>query len=91
MPAVKEDYPWAQAVETKPLKESELVSSSITQTWTDQAVKCYVTNADCANCSIPRGDYNFSCQMDKVVPVLVQNLGKPDPKRVKKLTPYLYD
>ncbi|MEM0952206.1 MAG: hypothetical protein AAGI66_08715 [Cyanobacteria bacterium P01_H01_bin.74] len=64
------------------------VSESITQTWTDQAIKCYMTNADCANCSIPKGGYSFVCQMNKVVPVLLQTLGKPDPRRVKKLLPY---
>ncbi len=67
----------------------EEVSSSITQTWTDQAIKCYVTNADCANCSIPKGNYSFTCQMNKVVPVLVKNLGKPDARRINKLMPYL--
>ena len=72
------------------LQKEDEVSSSITQTWTDQAIKCYVTNADCANCVIPKGDYSFTCQMNKVVPVLVKNLGAPDPRRVRKLMPYLY-
>lgn len=68
----------------------EDVSASITQTWTDQAIKCYLTSADCANCSIPRGNYSFVCQMNKVVPVLKQTLGEPDPNRVSKLLPYLH-
>ncbi|HEY9744673.1 MAG TPA: hypothetical protein V6C99_00490 [Oculatellaceae cyanobacterium] len=75
------DY-WAQPVD-------EEVSTSITQTWTDQAIKCYVTKADCRNCTIPKGGYSFICQMNKVVPVLLKTLGAPDPKRVKKLLPYL--
>jgi len=65
------------------------ISASITQTWTDQAIKCYLTDSDCANCSIPRGQYSFVCQMNQVVPVLLQNLGEPDTLRVKKLLPYL--
>lgn len=69
---------------------NEDVSSSITQTWTDQAIKCYVTKSDCANCSIPRGGYSFICQMNKVVPVLLKNLGEPDARKVEKLTPYLH-
>ena len=73
---------WAQPVD-------EEVSASITQTWTDQAIKCYVTAADCANCSIPKGGYSFACQMNKVVPVLLKTLGAPDAKRVNKLLPYL--
>ncbi|MFN8614926.1 MAG: hypothetical protein U0003_03310 [Vampirovibrionales bacterium] len=65
------------------------VSTSITQTWTDQAIKCYVTQADCAHCSIPRGGYSFACQMNKVVPVLLDTLGRPDALRLERLTPYL--
>jgi hypothetical protein len=65
------------------------ISASITQTWTDQAIKCYLTDSDCANCSIPRGHYSFVCQMNLVVPALLQTLGEPDGLRVKKLLPYL--
>jgi hypothetical protein len=65
------------------------ISASITQTWTDQAIKCYLTDSDCANCSIPRGQYSFVCQMNLVVPALLQTLGEPDGLRVKKLLPYL--
>jgi hypothetical protein len=77
-------------MDTDIAQSEEEVSSSITQTWTDQAIKCYVTNADCANCMIPKGGYSFTCQMNKVVPVLVKNLGAPDPRRMRKLMPYLY-
>ncbi len=72
-------------------EEKESVSSSITQTWTDQAIKCYLTNASCAYCSIPRGNYSFVCQMYKVVPVLLETLGDPEPGRIEKLLPFLYD
>jgi predicted transcriptional regulator len=65
------------------------VSTSITQTWTDQAIKCYVTKSDCDNCSIPRGHYSFACQMNKVVPALLSSMGRPDSLRLEKLTPYL--
>lgn len=71
---------WAQPVDDE-------VSTSITQTWTDQAIKCYVSKSDCSNCSIPKGGYSFICQMNKVVPVLLKTLGTPDSKRVKKLYP----
>lgn len=67
----------------------EDVSASITQTWTDQAIKCYLTSADCVNCSILKGRYSFQCQMNKVVPALLTALGKPDAARVQKLLPYL--
>ncbi len=75
--------------EANPSTDVEEVSTSITQTWTDQAIKCYLTSSDCANCSIPRGQYSFECQMNKVVPVLIKTLGQPDENRVKKLLPYL--
>ena len=67
--------------------EREEVSHSITQTWTDQAIKCYMTGANCQRCDIPRGAYSFVCQMDKVVPVLLDALGKPDVHRLKRVYP----
>ena len=38
-----------------------------------------------------KGNYSFTCQMQKVVPVLVDSLGAPDPLRIEKLMPFLYD
>lgn len=69
--------------------EEEDISASITQTWTDQAIKCHLINSDCTNCTIPRGNYSFKCQMNKVVPVLIKNLGEPEKNRVEKLRPSL--
>jgi hypothetical protein len=71
-------------------EERELVSSSISQTWTDQAMKCYMCAADCGNCDIPKGQYSFVCQMNKVVPVLLENIGQPDPHRLKRIFPQGY-
>jgi hypothetical protein len=68
-------------------EERELVSASISQTWTDQAMRCFMTGADCATCDIPKGNYAFACQMDKVVPVLLDSLGLPDPHRLKRIYP----
>ena len=68
-------------------EEREEVSHSITQTWTDQAIKCYMSGADCQRCDIPKGNYSFICQMNKVVPVLLETLGPPDNNRVNKLFP----
>jgi hypothetical protein len=76
---------WEQSPE-----ERELVSASISQTWTDQAMRCYMTGANCATCDIPQGNYSFACQMDKVVPVLVEGLGQPDPHRLKRIYPQGY-
>ncbi|MFN9690508.1 MAG: hypothetical protein ACK551_00180 [Vampirovibrionales bacterium] len=71
-------------------EERELVSSSISQTWTDQAMKCYMCAADCESCDIPKGQYSFVCQMNKVVPVLLENIGQPDPHRLKRIFPQGY-
>jgi hypothetical protein len=76
---------WEQTPE-----ERELVSASISQTWTDQAMRCYMTGAHCTNCDIPQGNYSFACQMDKVVPVLLDSLGQPDPHRLKRIYPQGY-
>lgn len=80
-----------EVVETDELLEDRGISSSISKTWTDQAIKCHLTKADCANCSVYRGNYSFKCQMDKVVPILLDVLGEPDRERVEKLRPYMYD
>jgi hypothetical protein len=69
--------------------ESDCVSTSISQTWTDQALRCYLSNADCSNCTIPKGNYSFDCQMYKVVPVLLSTLGEPEDNRVGKILPFL--
>lgn len=71
--------------------EKESVSGSITQTWTDQAIQCYLIQANCAQCPIPKANYSFTCQMHKVVPVLIESLGKPDAQRIDRVLPYLED
>ncbi|MGE0201872.1 MAG: hypothetical protein AB7P76_13020 [Candidatus Melainabacteria bacterium] len=81
---------WTPTHLDQSISDNEEVSSSITQTWTDQAIKCYVTQADCANCVIPKGNYSFKCQMYKVVPKLLETLNAPDPRRVRKMMPYLH-
>ncbi|MFM7389604.1 MAG: hypothetical protein ACKO34_03140 [Vampirovibrionales bacterium] len=68
-------------------KEKEDISVSISQTWTDQAIRCFMTASNCATCDIPNGCYSFACQMNKVVPVLLESLGKPDIRRVKRIYP----
>ena len=68
-------------------EERNEVSASISQTWTDQAVKCFKIGANCSQCEIPRGNYSFVCQMNKVVPILLESVGEPDERRVKKLFP----
>ena len=59
-----------------PEEDSEL-SSSITQSWTEQAIECYSIKCDCKKCSLKNGNYSFKCQMPRVINELITVLGKP--------------
>ena len=52
-------------------------SSSITQSWTQQALECYSIDCDCKKCSLRGGNYSFNCQMPKVIDILISLIGKP--------------
>jgi hypothetical protein len=58
------------------------MSNSITQNWTDQAVRCYYNSCDCNKCSISKSNYSFECQMASVVKILLNELGPPDKERI---------
>lgn len=58
------------------------MSNSITQNWTDQAVRCYYNQCDCTKCSIANSNYSFECQMASVVRILLNELGPPDRERI---------
>ena len=53
-----------------------VISNSITQSWTEQALECYELNCVCEKCSVAKGNYSFVCQMPKVVKILLK-MGKP--------------
>ena len=56
--------------------ENEL-STSITQSWTEQALECYSIDCDCTKCSLKNGNYSFKCQMPRVIEMLIKLIGKP--------------
>ena len=58
--------------------QTDCISESITQNWTDQAIECYSIKCDCSQCSISKGNYSFVCQMPKVLDILLKTCGKPD-------------
>ncbi|MGD9580495.1 MAG: hypothetical protein AB7V50_03925 [Vampirovibrionia bacterium] len=60
------------------------MSNSITQNWTDQAIRCYYNSCDCNKCTISKGKYSFDCQMASVVKILYKELGPPDKERIWK-------
>jgi len=61
------------------------ISNSITQNWTDQAIRCYKSDCNCTECSIAQGNYSFICQMPRIIEVLLKEIGPPDEEKVKKL------
>ena len=54
------------------------ISSSSTQSWTEQALECYSIGCDCKKCSLKNGNYSFKCQMPKVIDILINYIGKPN-------------
>ena len=53
------------------------ISSSITQSWTEQALECYSIKCDCSQCSLQNGHYSFKCQMPRVIDILINAIGRP--------------
>lgn len=53
------------------------ISSSITQSWTEQAIECYSIKCNCSQCSLKNGHYSFKCQMPKVINILINAIGHP--------------
>ncbi len=53
------------------------ISTSITQSWTEQALECYSISCDCKRCSLANGGYSFVCQMPKIIEILINITGKP--------------
>ena len=61
-----------------------IVSDSIVQSWTPQAIECYKLHSDCANCPITKANYSFKCQMKNIVDILLETLGLPDNEETNK-------
>ena len=55
----------------------DIISESITQSWTPQAVECYSINHDCKKCSLAGGHYSFICQMPRIIKILLKTIGEP--------------
>ena len=53
------------------------ISSSITQSWTEQAIECYSIKCNCSQCSLKNGHYSFKCQMPKDINILINAIGHP--------------
>ena len=56
----------------------ENLAGSITENWTQQALKCYSIKCDCSKCSLRNGGYSFKCQMPRVIDILINVAGTPN-------------
>ncbi len=54
-----------------------IISDSITQCWTPQAIECWELKQKCSACSVGLANYSFDCQMHKVVKILEKTIGTP--------------
>lgn len=61
-----------------------VISDSIVQNWTLQALECYKLNSRCEMCPITKARYSFKCQMKHIVEILLKNKGLPDEKEILK-------
>lgn len=59
-----------------------VISDSIVQNWTRQALDCYKINSDCKNCPITKANYSFKCKMKQIVEILLKTRGLPDEKEI---------
>jgi len=64
--------------ERKSKSKRKNLSLSISKNWTDQAIRCYKSNQNCAACTINSGNYSFVCQMPKVIKSLLKEIGTPE-------------
>ena len=55
-----------------------IISDSIVQNWTQQALECYKLNANCKDCPITKAKYSFKCQMKHIVEILLKTQGEPN-------------
>ncbi|MCQ2958332.1 MAG: hypothetical protein MJ180_05475 [Candidatus Gastranaerophilales bacterium] len=66
------------ATDRKYRSKRKTLSGSISKNWTRQAIACYKSNHNCAECTINSGNYSFVCQMPKVIKCLLKELGEPE-------------
>lgn len=59
-----------------------VISDSIVQNWTLQALECYKLKSKCENCPITKAKYSFKCQMKHIVEILLKTKGLPNEKEI---------
>jgi hypothetical protein len=68
-----------------PSRENSEISNSITKNWTDQAIRCYLSNSNCLDCSVAKSNYSFVCQMSSVIQILLDQIGPPEKNKIDKM------
>ena len=81
---MKENYKFAFKEEYFECQTNGIISDSIVQNWTLQALECYKLNSDCVSCPITKAKYSFRCQMKHIVDILLKTKGLPNEKEILK-------
>jgi len=68
-----------------PTRDVNEISNSITKNWTDQAIRCYLSNSNCLDCSVAKSSYSFVCQMSSVIKILLDQIGPPEKNKIDKM------
>ena len=68
-----------------PSRDVNEISNSITKNWTDQAIRCYLSNSNCLDCSVAKSSYSFVCQMSSVIKILLDQIGPPEQNKIDKM------
>ena len=68
-----------------PSRDVNEISNSITKNWTDQAIRCYLSNSNCLDCSVAKSSYSLVCQMSSVIKILLDQIGPPEQNKIDKM------
>ena len=79
-----ENYKFAFKEEYFECQTNGIISDSIVQNWTLQALECYKLNSNCEICPITKAKYSFKCQMKHIVDILLKTKGLPNEKEILK-------
>ena len=70
--------------ETFECQTNGVISDSIVQNWTLQALECYKLKCNCEICPITKAKYSFKCQMKHIVEILLRTKGLPNEREILK-------
>lgn len=71
-------YGYSSDYEQFECQTNGIISDSIVQNWTRQALDCYKIKSNCSKCPITKAKYSFKCQMKHIVDILLRTQGVPN-------------